>query len=147
MFLHKFDILNRNQNGLFQKLLPVCDEIMRRDEIRWFDGTVFNKINEIREDIWKNTRKATPHNIPCESLHPWVSHRLELSLGISRVHPPHRSSGKMTTFELIGLGFITWTFRIWIPNSFIDSRIIKRYQYSTCFTWILYGTGYLPGTG
>ncbi len=39
MFLHKFDILNRNQNGLFQKLLPVCDEIMRRDEIRWFDGT------------------------------------------------------------------------------------------------------------
>ena len=38
MFLHKFDILNRNQNGLFQKLLPVCDEIMRRDEIRWFDG-------------------------------------------------------------------------------------------------------------
>jgi hypothetical protein len=39
MFLHKFDILNRNLNGLFQKLLPVCDEIMRRDEIRWFDGT------------------------------------------------------------------------------------------------------------
>ncbi len=39
MFLHKFDILIRNQNGLFQKLLPVCDEIMRRDEIRWFDGT------------------------------------------------------------------------------------------------------------
>jgi hypothetical protein len=38
MFLHKFDILNRNLNGLFQKLLPVCDEIMRRDEIRWFDG-------------------------------------------------------------------------------------------------------------
>ncbi len=41
MFLHKFDILNRNLNGLFQKLLPVCDEIMRRDEIRWFDGNFF----------------------------------------------------------------------------------------------------------
>jgi hypothetical protein len=39
MFSHKFDILDRNLNGLFQKLLAVCDEIMRRDEIRWFDGT------------------------------------------------------------------------------------------------------------
>ena len=39
MFLHQFDILNRNLNGFFQKVLPHCDEIMRRDEIRWFDGT------------------------------------------------------------------------------------------------------------
>ncbi len=39
MFLHQFDILNRNLNGLFQKVLPHCDEIMRRDEIRWFDGS------------------------------------------------------------------------------------------------------------
>ncbi len=44
MFLHKFDILNRNLNGLFQKWLPVCDEIMRRDEIRWFDGTKMSRI-------------------------------------------------------------------------------------------------------
>ncbi len=47
MFLHKFDILKRNLNGLFQKFLPVVrcdaimrrDEIVRRDEIRWFDGS------------------------------------------------------------------------------------------------------------
>jgi hypothetical protein len=31
--------LEQESNGLFQKLLPVCDEFMRRDEIRWFDGT------------------------------------------------------------------------------------------------------------
>jgi hypothetical protein len=43
MFLHKFDILNRNLNGLFPKLLPFCDEIMRRDEIRRFDGTGLSK--------------------------------------------------------------------------------------------------------
>ncbi len=39
MFLNKFDILNRNLNGLFQKVLPRYDEIMHRDEISWFDGT------------------------------------------------------------------------------------------------------------
>ncbi len=49
MFLNKFDILNRNLNGLFQKWLPVCDEIMRRDEIRWFDGTY--SIKDLRSTV------------------------------------------------------------------------------------------------
>ncbi len=45
MFLHKFDIINRNLNGLFQKVLPRCDEIMRRDEIRWFDGIQYGTVD------------------------------------------------------------------------------------------------------
>ncbi len=39
MFLHKYDILNWNLNVFFQKVCARCDEIMRRDEIRWFDGS------------------------------------------------------------------------------------------------------------
>ena len=62
MFLHKFDILNRNQNGLFQKLLPVCDEIMRRDEIRWFDGTHLNgrgqtPLARLNNSSWQSSRE------------------------------------------------------------------------------------------
>ncbi len=58
MFLHKFDILNRNQNGLFQNLLPVCDEIMRRDEIRWFDG---NDLDACKKSITMATRMRVGH--------------------------------------------------------------------------------------
>ncbi len=58
MFLHKFDILNRNLTGLYQKFMPVrgCDEIMRRDEIRWFDGTwkpkVFFKVKTKNQSLF-----------------------------------------------------------------------------------------------
>ncbi len=109
-------------------------------------------LQDLGRYMCKNARKAKPHNIPCESLHPWVSHRLELSSGISRVHPPHRSSGKMTTFEFIGLGFITWTSRIWIPNLFIDAKIVYWYRYRYCIIMLyknttVYGTWYPVPTG
>jgi hypothetical protein len=39
MFSHKFEILNNEQEPKWAlpKILARCDEIMRRDEIRWFD--------------------------------------------------------------------------------------------------------------